>query len=1099
MKRFLLVFTMLVTALCMVGVAGCNLILKEEVEQPVGITATYEQSGLVYEHTELEELRADLTVMLETTKQTIATEDYTLSGTLAVGESVITVTYNPVNTLTATFTVTVDAHTHSYTNYVYDNNAKCEVNGTKSALCDNGCGLKDTIEAEGTALEHSFVNAVYVSDGNATCQADGTKSANCVNGCGKKDTVTDVGSIVDHSFTNYVLNDDAECEKDGTKTGSCKFGCGTTDTVDAVGSALGHSFKNSQCIRCTETNTLTVNTNPTVSAFYYGDKPSFSTGVVKDKVGKTITNGTWVISDVDYLSSGTADTISATATATFTANSGEYAPVSVQISVTLKAVAEYNSKYYATVDGALATANESNSGIVQVLPLQNGVDKGKAKIAKTISIVEEIKSGVTLSLPYEEDGNDADEYVFVTDLSEYRTSAYGKNAFLKNQIFIADNHTLTNAGIINIAGEISGGASMNYDSSGKYANSVTAGNHAQINLGANAKLISTGEVNCFGFINEESKNNGSEFVVESGKAMVLFTIVEYRGGSTYFGMIDPENSKVNSAIASAAVSGMSGNGKYTPDSLQTSPINRFYIESVTAKTTVKYGAEMVGHAVLFADGENHKTTVNLINKTDGIIALTKAGGSVTYKYDYSTHKTDLDVYGDMTLNPLKLQLSITKSQSSITTTITITLTTGKTGDTDGVFFPVSDYFDISLNAVNGSATVDATNQKVKLLPGATLTIGDGVTVNANEIAVYANNNLFKNGVDKHYTTNTPAQLIVKGTLNVNDIGGEIKVGGNNAKLVIKNETSVISKEISSTETGKSTTITVLIASANLPFTGVTHSSDVNSLLTANGTTINGETLSAKEYVVKNGKWCPAKIKVTFILNGGTALDSNKEFVYEYEFTESDLVSVERANYEFLGWYTTQNFASGTEFKATTLTKDLVLYAKWQQEQGKILVEFTAVGTNLNDIEKTSNFAVQEISSSSNKAVKPAQASTLNNDLTYNRYVVGYYVDKNCTVEFDFNQAITESTTIYVKWADKICITIGSGTNSVTAGGTKVSATTFYVTPGTEIKVSASKSGLGAKVTITESYKNKSASNSGFFSASATLTFNAEGNTTVTVA
>ena len=144
--------------------------------------------------------------------------------------------------------------------------------------------------------------------------------------------------------------------------------------------------------------------------------------------------------------------------------------------------------------------------------------------------------------------------------------------------------------------------------------------------------------------------------------------------------------------------------------------------------------------------------------------------------------------------------------------------------------------------------------------------------------------------------------------------------------------------------GKSASISLLVTSVSLPYTGVVHSSNEASTLTATGATANGEALGVNEYCVQDGKWCPVNVKVSFILNGGTASTVSKEFAYGYEFTESDLVTPERANYEFLGWYMTQYFVSGTEFESMILTKDVTLYAKWQQIQGKILVDFKAVGT-----------------------------------------------------------------------------------------------------------------------------------------------------------
>jgi len=67
---------------------------------------------------------------------------------------------------------------HSFTNYVSNENATCRWDGTKTAVCDNGCGVKDTVIEEGTKLEHSFTK--YVKD------ADGlTETAECDRGCGE--------------------------------------------------------------------------------------------------------------------------------------------------------------------------------------------------------------------------------------------------------------------------------------------------------------------------------------------------------------------------------------------------------------------------------------------------------------------------------------------------------------------------------------------------------------------------------------------------------------------------------------------------------------------------------------------------------------------------------------------------------------------------------------------------------------------------------------------------------------------------------------------------------------------------------------------------
>ena len=135
-----------------------------------------------------------------------------------------------------------------------------------------------------------------------------------------------------------------------------------------------------------------------------------------------------------------------------------------------------------------------------------------------------------------------------------------------------------------------------------------------------------------------------------------------------------------------------------------------------------------------------------------------------------------------------------------------------------------------------------------------------MVVNANEIAVYANNTLLNNGANGYYKTNTPAELIVKGTLNVSRIGGKVKVGGNNAVLKITGAASVISKEISSTIENQSANIQINLfilgtKTVALPYTGIVYSTDAASTLTATGG--SGETLAVGTYSVQGGKWTAA--------------------------------------------------------------------------------------------------------------------------------------------------------------------------------------------------------------------------------------------------
>ena len=102
----------------------------------------------------------------------------------------------------------VNALNHEFTNYISDNNAKCEVNGTETATCSRqDCNETDTRTEENSALTHDFTN--YISDNNATYEKDGTKTAVCNHdGCNVTDIITDAGTklISEISFKTLSIN-----------------------------------------------------------------------------------------------------------------------------------------------------------------------------------------------------------------------------------------------------------------------------------------------------------------------------------------------------------------------------------------------------------------------------------------------------------------------------------------------------------------------------------------------------------------------------------------------------------------------------------------------------------------------------------------------------------------------------------------------------------------------------------------------------------------------------------------------------------------------------------------------------------------------------
>ena len=151
--------------------------------------------------------------------------------------------YAPGSVMTGTPSKTV---TNPTGDFVWDSGtvttpATCTGKGVRTYTCTSSSHTKTE---DIPALNHSFAGQEYVSDNNATCEQDGTKTAKCVHygtgDCMETDTVTDTDSKLGHLFEDYVSNNDATYAHDGTKTAKCvRYDqCGETHTIPDEGSRL---------------------------------------------------------------------------------------------------------------------------------------------------------------------------------------------------------------------------------------------------------------------------------------------------------------------------------------------------------------------------------------------------------------------------------------------------------------------------------------------------------------------------------------------------------------------------------------------------------------------------------------------------------------------------------------------------------------------------------------------------------------------------------------------------------------------------------------------------------------------------------------------
>lgn len=138
---------------------------------------------------------------------------------------------------------------HSFGKYVSDNNATCQSDGTKTAVCTR-CSAKDTVTYSGSKKKH---DPKFISGRAPTCTESGLTDGLVCSVCNTVLTEQKELEPLGHSFGKYVSDNNATCLEDGTKTTACSR-CGERKTVADKGSAKGHREENVPLLAatCTE-------------------------------------------------------------------------------------------------------------------------------------------------------------------------------------------------------------------------------------------------------------------------------------------------------------------------------------------------------------------------------------------------------------------------------------------------------------------------------------------------------------------------------------------------------------------------------------------------------------------------------------------------------------------------------------------------------------------------------------------------------------------------------------------------------------------------------------------------------------------------------
>ena len=571
-----------------------------------------------------------------------------------------------------------------------------------------------------------------------------------------------------------------------------------------------------------------------------------------------------------------------TITLTFTPSDNNYVVSDTKTyRVQLVAVAYLNNVTpYISIEAALNAASTANKDTVWVRPYDPQL--GPIYITQSVTV----KSGVTLILPYgggEWTRNTIDPKTGVIDVYFKSTSQYTKPADegqCSVKVIIADGIKLTNNGIIEIAGQLSGGSGA-----AQYAG-FTAGKHARLVLGEKAEIINNGTIYAAGFIRELDLNNGSKVTLNEGSYLYQpFTLRDFPGGSVSYATYKTLDS--GEPITS---------------------FSRFIMMNVSSEVHINYGGSVKAWAILWAGSQNNQTVGDMIgfgaNNTTSVIALTNATYSyMTAKYDVDSETCKLDIYGGAKTNAMKLSLELG-------------LLGGGNVDisTEKALFAISHHYDVTLHKsdliIEGQAqqTAEFTmGQKFKVMTGAKFTVEEGAKLTIGDLIIYENFEDIRSdaGTSQDHPMrypNKPAAIFtVNGELVATNLGGMIYSDNPDAIVTISGATVYTAYEL---KKSSGSGITASVDERN-PITVGAVVFGTTNLTAPSGVTTTTITLDL-DY---DGKQIP----MTVFSNNSTNYPT--------------LPTPERRGYEFVGWkYDNADVVSGSAFVASgahTLTAQWV--------------------------------------------------------------------------------------------------------------------------------------------------------------------------------
>lgn len=417
------------------------------------------------------------------------------------------------------------------------------------------------------------------------------------------------------------------------------------------------------------------------------------------------------------------------------------------------AVCKINSTYYTNIGKAIEVSKSGDT--IEVIP--GNIDRNSSAYTITTQNTSKkltIPQGVTLNIPYEI--GKANSKIAQGSTTVH---ALGSRAtYCKSCVILGDGITLINNGTIEIGGLIGAGAGGN-------PSGCTAGNYSELIIGNDAKLENHSCINLYGYLGEKESKRG-ELILKPILNNVRPTLnmpmywYDFGGGSALKAIYDSIGTR------------------------HCMPLDDFYFENVSVKTTVFGGSDVISRVNLYAARNNGEYDLQLIGSNEkGIVAL-PAGSYVESYYNQSSLVNELHFYGGASFNALTIDVESAIKSTNALGDLAWGIASGmgipsKVTSDEG-YFPVSYHFDIVLDKIRGQSSVkyDGLSTRYKLLNGSSLKIEKDIILETKELIAYKGDDIYSqrgthaSSLKKSKTPLIAANVNVKGSLKAEKIAGK---------------------------------------------------------------------------------------------------------------------------------------------------------------------------------------------------------------------------------------------------------------------------------------------------------------------------------------